>query len=84
MQSRSLVNDARKSSTISERGSEVASGVHRRSAGSVVIKEMAECSVPASKSVSVDEAVELDRQSLENGVLEPLRELRLIDDEPTD
>lgn len=35
-------------------------------------------------SVSVDEAVELNRQSLENGVLEPLRELRLIEDEPAD
>ena len=32
-------------------------------------------------SVSVDEAVELDRHKLENGVLEPLRELGLIDDE---
>ncbi len=32
-------------------------------------------------SVSVDEAVELDRHRLENGVLEPLRELGLIDDE---
>ncbi len=31
--------------------------------------------------VSVDEAVELDRHRLENGVLEPLRELGLIDDE---
>ena len=34
-------------------------------------------------SLSVDEAVELDRQRLENGVLEPLRELGLIDDEPS-
>ena len=33
-------------------------------------------------SLSVDEAVELDKQRLENGVLEPLRELGLIDDEP--
>ena len=33
-------------------------------------------------SVSVDESAELDRQKLENGVLEPLRELGLIDDEP--
>ena len=32
-------------------------------------------------SVSVEEGVDLDRHKLENGVLEPLRELGLIDDE---
>ena len=35
-------------------------------------------------NVSVDDAVELDRHRLENGVLEPLRELGLIDDDRPD
>ena len=34
-------------------------------------------------SVSVNETAKLDEQKLENGVLEPLRELGLIDDEPS-
>ena len=34
-------------------------------------------------SVTVDEAVVLNRHRLENGVIEPLRELGLIDDEPS-
>ena len=48
------------------------------------LANLAELAGEVTVSVSVDEAVELDQQSLENGVLEPLRELRLIDDEPTD
>ena len=43
---------------------------------------LAELAGKVTVSVSVPGGVELDRQKLENGVLEPLRELGLIDDEP--
>ena len=45
---------------------------------------LAELAGEVTVSVSVDEAAALDRQRLENGVLEPLRELGLIDDDPVD
>ncbi len=48
------------------------------------LANLADMAGKVTVSVSVDETVELDRHSLENAVLEPLRELGLIDDEPGD
>ena len=48
------------------------------------VANLAELAGEVTVSVSVNETAELDKQKLENGVLEPLRELGLIDDEPSD
>ena len=48
------------------------------------LANLADLAGKVTVSLSVDEAAELDRQRLENGVLEPLRELGLIDDDSVD
>ena len=47
------------------------------------LANLADLAGEVTVSVSVDETAEMDRQRLENGVLEPLRELGLIDDDPS-
>ena len=45
------------------------------------LANLADMAGDVTVSISINDAVKLDKQKLENGVLEPLRELGLIDDE---
>ena len=47
------------------------------------LANLADLAGKVTVSVSVNETAAMDKQKLENGVLEPLRELGLIDDEPS-
>ena len=47
------------------------------------LANLADLAGKVTVSVSVNETAEMDKQKLENGVLEPLRELGLLDDEPS-
>ena len=47
------------------------------------LANLADIAGEVTVSVSVSDTAKLDKQKLENGVLEPLRELGLIDDEPS-